>query len=644
MQANVVDNASDTTTTSAIIITVTATRTYDARNRIDTLTFPDNGNQSWTYQPDSLPDTVTTYNDAGASSVTNTYAYNHRRLLIGESQQADSNNWSVGYGFDANASLSTVVYPDSLGTVSYAPNALGQPTQAGTYATGVQYYPNGAIQQFTYGNGIVHSLTQNMRGLPDRSQDVDGSTSIHDDSYDYDTVGNVLAISDAVTGNRGDRDMDYDDLNRLTSATSPMFGTASYTYNALDNLTHVQVTGGSQIRDQDYVYDAHNRLTNLMEGGASVVGLGYDVQGNLNNKSGVAYTFDYGNRMRAGGPETYRYDVQGRRFRSSSSAGLVYSVYAQSGQLLFQRDERSSKRRQYVYLGGSLVAESDVPLAGGTATVTYQHTDALGSPVATTSSAKAVLQRSEYEPYGYLLNRPMQDGPGYTGHVTDAATGLVYMQQRYCDPQIGRCLSVDPVTAYDNGDMRFFNRYAYVFNNPYKFNDPDGRWPDWLKTLIGRPVDSVGPRREMSEKVASVVNQETRGIQDAARSIESTRQAVGQQVKDRVSVNASYAASAGTGTQGTKNLAGKGNDSVGWIPVGEGAYAGVTADVKVLSLDFSGGKTSPISYEASADVGALGSLGGSINIDPAGKIEVTISIGLGIGEHTSFSPKLNVEL
>jgi RHS repeat-associated protein len=208
------------------------------------------------------------------------------------------------------------------------------------------------------------------------------------------------------------------------------------------------------------------------------VGLGYDVQGNLANKSGINYTFDYGNRLRAGGPETYRYDVQGRRARSNSSAGLIYSLYAQSGQLLFQRDERSGKRRQYVYLGKSLVAESDVPLAGGTATVTYQHTDALGSPVATTNSAKTVLQRSEYEPYGYLLNRPMQDGPGYTGHVTDAATGLVYMQQRYYDPLIARFLSRDAVTAYDSGDMRQFNGYDYAYNNPYTLVDDDGMAPN----------------------------------------------------------------------------------------------------------------------------------------------------------------------
>ena len=43
------------------------------------------------------------------------------------------------------------------------------------------------------------------------------------------------------------------------------------------------------------------------------------------------------------------------------------------------------------------------------------------------------------------------------------------MQQRYYDPVIGRFLSVDPVTAYDNGDMRFFNRYSYAANVPYTF-------------------------------------------------------------------------------------------------------------------------------------------------------------------------------
>src|SRR5690606_4230756 len=227
-------------------------------------------------------------------------------------------------------------------------------------------------------------------------------------------------------------------------------------------------------------------MTGGCSGGTSVIGLGYDVQGNLANKNGVTYTFDYGNRLRAGGPETYRYDAHGRRVRSSSSAGLAYSLYSQSGQILFQRDERSSKRRQYIYLGGSLIAERSRPIGSSTETVTYQHTDALGSPVATTNSAKTVLQRSEYEPYGFLANRPMQDGPGYTGHITDAATGLVYMQQRYYDPQIGRFLSVDAVRA-NGANGANFNRYWYATNNPYGSVDTDGRCPAGLSHICGSP-------------------------------------------------------------------------------------------------------------------------------------------------------------
>jgi RHS repeat-associated protein len=65
---------------------------------------------------------------------------------------------------------------------------------------------------------------------------------------------------------------------------------------------------------------------------------------------------------------------------------------------------------------------------------------------------------------------------GFTGHVNDVDTGLVYMQQRYYDPIAGRFLSVDPVTT-DAKTGGHFNRYVYADNNPYKYTDPDGRSP-----------------------------------------------------------------------------------------------------------------------------------------------------------------------
>ncbi len=116
-----------------------------------------------------------------------------------------------------------------------------------------------------------------------------------------------------------------------------------------------------------------------------------------------------------------------------------------------------------------------IALPGRAATVEYIHTDALGSPVAVTNSAGAVIERREYEPYGRQLSPvAVSDGPGFTGHVSDASTGLDYMQQRYYDPAIGRFLSVDPVTADDHTGANF-NRYKYASNNPYRFIDPDGR-------------------------------------------------------------------------------------------------------------------------------------------------------------------------
>lgn len=461
-------------------------RAYNNRNLLTSLSFPDGvGNQGWTYTPDGLPDVVTTYNSTGGSTVTNAYSYNKRRMLVGEAMTRGTGTpWSIGYGYDGNGSASTLVYPSGL-TISFAPNALGQPTQAGSYATGVQYYPNGAIKQFSYGNGIVHTMTQNARQLPSRSTDctLSGACATAnrrlDLAYGYDEHGNVGQITDHVNG-RQTRGMAYDDLDRLTQTTSAMFGTASYTYDVLDNLLTTNVTAGSNSRNHTYVYEASsNRLTQIKQtvGGAVVANLGYDVRGNLASKGTQTYQFDYGNRLRnVPGKETgYQYDALGRRvYSSTTGSSYIVSQYSQGGVLLYQQDFKRAKGLEYVYLGGSLVAFRETPHGTSTSVVKYQHTDALGTPIAVTDAAKAIIETSEYEPYGQLVNRALTDGPGFTGHVQDAATGLTYMQQRYYDPTVGRFLSVDPVTALSS-PVGMFNRYKYAANNPYRFVDPDGR-------------------------------------------------------------------------------------------------------------------------------------------------------------------------
>ena len=121
-------------------------------------------------------------------------------------------------------------------------------------------------------------------------------------------------------------------------------------------------------RDHVYWYDANNRLANVLNGpgGPSIIGLGYDVRGNVINKNGNLFVFDHGNRLRtAQGTDTYRYDAQGRRVRTAGSDGLLYEVYNLGGQLLWQRDEQIGMRYEHIYLNGSVVAIRRRPIGGG---------------------------------------------------------------------------------------------------------------------------------------------------------------------------------------------------------------------------------------------------------------------------------------
>lgn len=105
--------------------------------------------------------------------------------------------------------------------------------------------------------------------------------------------------------------------------------------------------------------------------------------------------------------------------------------------------------------------------------VEFIHTDALGTPIAVTNQVGTVVERSGYEPYGQLLDGTITDGPGFTGHVQDAVTGLTYMQQRYYDPLLAGFLSADPLEARSE-PIAYFHRYRYAFSNPFRYYDPSG--------------------------------------------------------------------------------------------------------------------------------------------------------------------------
>jgi len=601
-------------------------------------------------RPSRLPATA-------ISPVTNTWSYNRRRLPTAETQAPDgTRSWSLTYGYNAQGLRTSETAPDNV-TTTYTVNALGQTTQVKvkvktsttTVASNASYYPNGALKQFTYGNGITHTLTQNARQLPQHSQD----GSVLDLTTTFDQNGNVAAIVDGTANARQSRSMAYDGLDRLTQVQSPMFGTASYGYDEQDNLRHVAISGGSQPRDHTYCYSTDNRLEFVRSGpnctgsaSPAVIALGYDPQGNLQYKNGTAYTFDYGNRLRNTANQNHRYDAAGRRVRTDSAGSqLQYSDYASDGRLVWQRDEVAGKRINNIYLAGSLVAEVSRPLATDTATYRYVHTDALGSPIAKTSSTGAVLETSEYEPYGQLLNRANDDRAGYTGHVMDSASGLIYMQARYYDPGIGGFLSVDPVSATSVGGN--FNRYWYANNNPYRFTDPDGRNPGHLESPR-EECDAVcweNRERASRERISQIKRDEARARhrQQSANKpkggfyIEKPHVVAGRQVE----MTAAY----GGGGRIVVD-ADSGKASAGIVVLGIGERVSVPAEMLSLPLAelrggfrWADGGGAPVRLEGNFG-GAV--FGFSLVFDPAGDISLSLTPSISSGGYTGISAMFDV--
>jgi RHS repeat-associated protein len=131
---------------------------------------------------------------------------------------------------------------------------------------------------------------------------------------------------------------------------------------------------------------------------------------------------------------------------------------------------RKIRGKLLVFGGGLLLLVSMNVMAQ----VTYVYTDPQGTPLAEADVNGNITATFDYAPYGSIALGTTPNGPGYTGHVNDPDTGLVYMQARYYDPNTGRFLSVDPAQP-SAGNSFNFNRYGYANNNPVVNTDPTGK-------------------------------------------------------------------------------------------------------------------------------------------------------------------------
>ncbi|HZY94352.1 MAG TPA: RHS repeat-associated core domain-containing protein [Candidatus Bathyarchaeia archaeon] len=242
---------------------------------------------------------------------------------------------------------------------------------------------------------------------------------------------------------------------------------------------------GNRLRQNDlgpgqgitsYVYNSSNELMSSAGPGGSTT-FNYDNNGNLIARTAGsntwAYLWDPSNRLGKVSKNNvvegiYAYDAKGRMVESVESQNKFYAYLGT--ETLYEGVPATLTNTDYVYASGMRIAK-----VSGT-TVSYYHTDILGSTRLVTGTSGNVVFSDNYMPFGQDYVSSGTETYKFTGKPYSSATGLYYYYQRWYDPSIGRFISPDPRPG-KLSNPQSLNLYIYVLNVPTSLTDPSGL--DW---------------------------------------------------------------------------------------------------------------------------------------------------------------------
>ncbi|WP_032486016.1 RHS repeat-associated core domain-containing protein, partial [Yersinia pestis] len=388
---------------------------------------------------------------------------------------------------------------------------------------------NGVITEYRY-----EPQTQRLIGIKTtRPAKKDRPTRLQDLRYDYDPVGNILAIHNDAEATRFYRNQKivpettyrYDALYQLIEATGreadtngiqnsqlPALAslndsnqfvnyTRSYHYDRAGNLLKIQHTGASQYSTHITVSDSSNHGIQQQDGIiARDIRSQFDAAGNQQQlQPGQPLRWNSRNQLQQVEPvprndgisdsESYLYDGSGRRVAKISlhkthNAIQTRSVIYLAGLELRgqHNDNNLTESFQVITVGAAgraqvrvLHWESGQPVDIVNDQLRYSFDNHLGSALIELDSDGDIISQEEYYPFGgtaVLASRNTVEAKYKTVRYSGKerdATGLYYYGYRYYQPWLGRWLSADPAGTIDG-----LNLYRMVRNNPIRWRDNNG--------------------------------------------------------------------------------------------------------------------------------------------------------------------------
>jgi RHS repeat-associated protein len=426
------------------------------------------------------PQVTFTYTETGQrasmtdASGTTTYTYNAQDALLKKQTP-----WgALTYTHDARGYVRSLRSSNADGVaINYTydtSNRLASVTdlRAAGGTTAYAYDANGNLASTTYPNEVATNYTYDaLNRLTNVSASRSGA-NLAGYAYTLGAAGNRLSVTE--TGGR-QVNYTYDALYRLTEERVASGGAVNYTYDAVGNrLTRTSTIPG--LASKTSAYDDNDRLSSDA----------YDLNGNTSTSKGVAYAYDFENRLTEAGGGAVRYVYDGDGIRVAKIAGGVTTHYLvdthnPTGHAQVVEELRGGQVvRQYTY-GHDLISQRQ--MIGGDWRVSFYGYDGHGSVRYLTDAAGAVTDTYTYDAFGTITGRTgtTPNDYLYAGEQFDPNIGFYYLRARYLNPDSGRFFTQDTYEGVRH-DPASLHKYLYAINDPVNRVDPSGNYP--IQTLI----------------------------------------------------------------------------------------------------------------------------------------------------------------